>query len=67
LWHFRLSRDILLFVFGAAGFFHELLFSGNRPERPMILTVSAAMMGLSVFGRASENIRNGKRNGSGKP
>ncbi len=60
VWHFRLTRDVLLFTFGAVGFFHELFFTYNAPERPFILTVSAAMMGLPLILRTEDRLRDGK-------
>lgn len=40
-------RDILLFVFGAAGVAHETLIAAV--ERPTLLILFAAMMGLPAF------------------
>ena len=40
-------RDILLFVGGMGGFGHELLLA--KQERPTLLILCAAMMGLPAF------------------
>ena len=40
-------RDIALFVGGLAGVLHETLFT--QVERPSLLIVFAAMMGLPAF------------------
>lgn len=53
----RVGRDTVLFVLGAAGFVHELLTAGV--ERPTLLLLCGAMMGLPVFLRADERRRNG--------
>lgn len=60
MWHLRLTRDALLFILGATGFLHELFFTTGETERPFILTLSAALMGLPVILRAEDKIRNGK-------
>lgn len=57
--HLRITRDTLLFTLGALGFLHEL-FYGGAVERPFILTVCAALMGLPLVLRAEEKAR---RNG----
>lgn len=40
-------RDAALFVAGVLGVAHETL--GNQPERPTLLILFAAMMGLPAF------------------
>lgn len=40
-------RDIALFVFGLAGIAHETLIA--RAERPSLLLLFAAMLGLPAF------------------
>ena len=40
----RFTRDALMFAIGAVGFFHELIAS--QAERPFILALSGALMGL---------------------
>ncbi len=40
----RFTRDALMFTIGAIGFFHELIVS--QAERPFILALSGALMGL---------------------
>ena len=52
-----ITRDVVLFVAGLLGILHELLIHVG-PERPYLLAVLAAMMGLPLFLRADE--RNGK-------
>lgn len=48
----RISRDITLFVGGLAGVAHEVVIT--QGERPFLLTLFAAMMGLPlVLGRAN--------------
>lgn len=41
-----LSRDVILFALGAAGFLHELLSGQGLSERPVLLGLSGLMMGL---------------------
>lgn len=48
----KIIRDLGIFVLGAYGFVHELLRSGA--ERPQILIMSAAMMGLPLIIRGDE-------------
>jgi hypothetical protein len=50
----------LMFVLGAGGFVHELLRDG--PERPFILALCGALMGLP-FVLAADNYRVRKANG----
>lgn len=49
----RLSRDLVLFVGGLAGVFHETVFS--KADRPLLLGLFAAMMGLPAFLRTDES------------
>ena len=56
MWHIKLTRDAILFVLGATGFLHELFFPATT-DRPFILTVSAALMGLPLILRAEESTR----------
>lgn len=49
---FPAIRDILLFVGGLAGVFHETVIS--TAERPTLLILFAAMMGLPAFLRSDE-------------
>lgn len=51
-------RDILLFAGGTAGVVHETVLR-NGPERPTLLILFAAMMGLPAF-LAGDRDRNGK-------
>lgn len=46
------SRDILLFIAGLGGVFHETVLS--NAERPTLLILFAAMMGLPAFLRSDE-------------
>lgn len=55
-------RDISLFVGGLAGVLHETVLTSG--ERPTLLLLFAAMMGLPAFFRADEARKNG--NGGGK-
>jgi hypothetical protein len=52
-------RDAILFFAGLAGVGHETLIS-HAGERPTLLLLYAAMMGLPAFLRADE-----KKNGNG--
>lgn len=55
VWPF--ARDVLLFIVGLAGVVHEIAVAGL--ERPTLLALLAAMMGLPLFLRADD--RGGKR------
>lgn len=46
-WRLKLSRDIVLFVAGLAGVLHETVFQNG--ERPTLLLLYAAMMGLPLY------------------
>lgn len=46
------QRDILLFLAGLGGVFHETVIQTG--ERPTLLILFAAMMGLPAFLRADE-------------
>lgn len=48
-------RDIVLFVAGLAGVFHETVMAAT--ERPTLLLMFAAMMGLPAFLRTDEKDR----------
>lgn len=48
----RWSRDSVLFVVGLAGVLHETLIS--QAERPTLLLLFAAMVGLPAFLRGDE-------------
>lgn len=47
-WHWRLSRDSILFVVGIGGILHETLIQAG-PERPSLLVLFAACIGLPAF------------------
>lgn len=47
----RLSRDVVLFVAGLAGIFHETVVV--HAERPSLLLLFAAMCGLPAYLRAN--------------
>lgn len=49
-------RDIALFVMGAGGVAHETL---SKAERPTLLVLFAAMMGLPAFLKPGSGGRNG--------
>lgn len=56
-WERRL-KDLAMFVFGAAGFFHEMLF---RPEPEIALLVaSCGLMGVPLV-MAADTLRMGKQ------
>jgi hypothetical protein len=50
-------RDIVLFIAGIGGVFHETVVQTG--ERPTLLILFAAMMGLPAFLRADEARKNG--------
>jgi hypothetical protein len=52
-WLARVSRDTVLFTAGLIGFTHEVVF-GSSTERPTLLLICAALMGLPVFLRTDE-------------
>lgn len=56
LLHWKNIRDIVLFVAGLAGVYHEVVMT--TAERPTLLLLFAAMMGLPAFLRTDE--RNGE-------
>ena len=58
----KVIRDLGIFILGAYGFIHELQRSGA--ERPQILIMSAAMMGLPLIIRGDEKRQEVKSNGS---
>ncbi len=51
----RFTRDALMFTIGAIGFFHELIVS--QAERPFILALSGALMGLPFVLSADSKLR----------
>lgn len=51
-------RDVILFFAGLAGVFHETAIADV--ERPTLLLLFAAMMGLPAFLRQDERRRNGR-------
>lgn len=58
----KVVRDFVIFVLGAYAFIYELLRAGS--ERPQILIMSAAMMGLPWIIRTDEKRQEGKANDS---
>lgn len=50
-----LIRDVVLFFAGLGGVAHETLLTGAGIERPTLLLLFAAMMGLPMFLRADES------------
>lgn len=52
-------RDVLLFVGGLAGVVHETV--GSAPERPTLLLLYAAMMGLPALFRSELSDRDRDR------
>ncbi len=53
--HLRFTRDGILFILGAGGFLHELLFTNG--ERPTLLIACFALMGVPIFLRNDEHKR----------
>jgi hypothetical protein len=51
-WHLRLSRDVVIFGTGIVGIVHEIFFSTS--DRPTLLILFAAMIGLPAFLRIDE-------------
>lgn len=47
-WWLRITRDRVLFVAGLAGIAHETV-AGDVAERPILLLVFTAMVGLPAF------------------
>ncbi len=47
-----------MFAIGAVGFFHELIYT--QAERPFILALSGALMGLPFVLSADAKIKQGK-------
>lgn len=56
----KIFRDLVIFILGAYGFYYELTRQG--PERPQILIMSAAMMGLPLIIRGDERRQEAKAN-----
>ena len=54
----RFTRDAVMFAIGAIGFFHELIAS--QAERPFILALCGALMGLPFVLSADSQLRKGK-------
>jgi hypothetical protein len=52
------ARDVILFFAGLSGVFHETAIA--EVERPTLLLLFAAMMGLPAFLRSDEKRRNGR-------
>mgnify|MGYP003405879622 CR=1 FL=1 len=57
----KIIRDLAIFALGGIAFIHELLRSGE--ERPQILIMSAAMMGLPLIIRGDEKRQEEKSDG----
>lgn len=51
-WHLRLSRDVVIFGIGIVGIVHEIFWSNS--DRPTLLILFAAMIGLPAFLRIDE-------------
>lgn len=60
----RNTRDALMFTLGAGGFLHELLVS--QAERPFLLALCGAMMGLPFVLSADSKVRRGNRDDTGE-
>lgn len=55
----KFSRDSVLFAAGLLGVLHETVFS--EQDRPTLLLLFAAMMGLPAFLRADEARKNSEQ------
>jgi hypothetical protein len=51
-WRLRFTRDLVLFMAGLAGIAHETLFQDI--DRPVLLLLFGAMVGLPAFLRLDE-------------
>lgn len=51
-WKFRLTRDAVIFIVGLIGIIHEAFFTSG--DRPTLLILFAAMIGLPAFLRLDE-------------
>lgn len=58
----RVTRDSVLFASGLAGVFYETVF--DKADRPTLLLLFGAMMGLPAFLRSDEQVRS---KGGAKP
>lgn len=56
-----LNRSTLMFTLGATGFLHELILGGA--ERPFLLALSGALMGLPFVLAADGKMRQGSTDG----
>ena len=52
------SRDTIMFALGATGFLHELILGGA--ERPFMLALCGALMGLPFVLAADSKLRQGR-------
>ena len=55
-----LTRDLVMFSLGAAGFIHEVVLNSGVAERPYTLTACLALMGLPGVLRWDEMRRKDK-------
>lgn len=55
----RITRDTVLFVAGLAGVFYETVFT--KGDRPSLLFLFGAMIGLPAFLRSDEKNSNSRR------
>lgn len=58
-WSFPLIRDIILFIAGLAGLAYETVFT--KTDRPTLLLLYAAMLGLPAFLQANDARNNDER------
>lgn len=56
-WLSKVTRDLVLFIFGLSGIAYETMLHAG-PERPTLLAVFAAMIGLPIVMRG--DAKNGK-------
>lgn len=61
-WSWKQARDLVIFLAGLGGFLHELIW--GESERPFLLLMCAAMMGLPGLLALDEWRRGG---GTGTP
>lgn len=56
MWHVKITRDLSCFTLGAMIVLHELFLPGAQ-ERPFLLTLAGALLGLPFVLRGEERIR----------
>lgn len=56
MWHTKITRDALLFALGTLIVLHEL-FLGGATERPWLLGLAGAALGLPFVFRGEDRLR----------